>query len=107
MGDNLIGELDAALREAGLSPDAQAVDVARQNAEAQDLSRNGPYTVLGAWSAGDLLVVCEQNTSPDVLGGLNATIQHPPVLVVSSPKGRVAVNPEDLELVRTVVADLS
>lgn len=106
MSDNLVGELDARLGSLGFAQDGEAANVARQNAEAQGLSHNGPYEVLGVWRRGEVMVLLEHNTAPDVFNGLNALISHPPVAVLSGPKGRVAVNPDDLELVSTLVGTM-
>lgn len=95
------------LTKLGFKADSKAKQVAVDNAEAQELSANGDYVVHDVFTKGDVVVTVEQNSSPEDLGGLTAQITHPPVAIAVSPKGRVAFNPEDLELAAAIVADLA
>lgn len=99
--------LEAALLAEGFVADETSRDAVQQNAEAQNMSLNGAYLVLNVYVRNDVLVTIEKNESPEDLGGYTAIIQHPALAIVTSPKGRVAVNPTDVDLVLSVVSDLS
>lgn len=71
------------------------------------MGENGSYKVLACYSKGDVSVTVEQNQSPEVLGGgMSAVVTHPPLAIVVGPKGRIAANPDDIELVVSLISDL-
>lgn len=70
------------------------------------LNENGDYVVHGLYTKGDVQVLIEQTTAPDDPAG-NVIRRHDPVVVISSPKGRVACNPNDLEAILHEVDALS
>lgn len=98
---------DEALLSQGFTLDEASRSAAQQNADAQGMSVNGPYVVESVHVKGDVLVSVERNQSPEDLGGYTALVTHPALAVVTSPKGRIACNPNDVELVLSVVGDLS
>lgn len=68
------------------------------------LSENGPYTVLGSWSKGDVKVHLEQNTAPSEPGSDTMTV-YPPVLVIENGTGgRVNLQVHDLESIAAGLA---
>jgi len=79
---------------AGLASDAKMHD-------------NGPYDVRQVFTKGDVVVLVEQNTAPEDMGGMSAVVSHPACAIIESPKGRVAFNPEDVELAENLVNELS
>jgi hypothetical protein len=95
------------LEELGFTADKEALDTHEQNAAAFGMSDNGAYAVHGVHTKGDVIVHTEQNTAPEDLGGLSAIVTHPTVAVMVSPKGRVAFNPEHVEIVEHLVKELS
>jgi hypothetical protein len=68
---------------------------------------NGPYVVHHVFTKGDVVVVIEQNTAPEDMGGMSAIVSHPACAIIESPKGRVAFNPDDVELAGNLVDELS
>lgn len=77
-----------------------------------DLSRNdNPHKVLSVLKKGDVYAVIEKNVSVDTSGGVESVTRHPAVLILESPKGRVAVSnhddPDNADLIANVVKDLS
>jgi len=62
------------------------------------LNANGDYVVHGLYTKGDVQVLIEQTTSPDDPDG-DVVRRHPPVVVISSPRGRVACRPDDLDAI--------
>lgn len=100
-------EFKVHLESLGFTEDQVSLDAAKANAEAQGMSHNGPYAPLLAMVNGDVLVVVEQNTAREDMNGMTALVEHPPVVVINGPKGRVAANPADLELVSALIAELS
>lgn len=95
------------LTSLGFTADDKAKQAAIDNADAQELSHNGDYTVHDVFTKGDVVITVEQNQAPEDLGGLTAVVTHPPVAVIASPKGRVAFNPADVDLAEILVNDLS
>lgn len=92
----------------GFSRDADSKRAAESNAEANGMSRNGPYTVQDVFVRGDVVITVEQNQSPeDFGGGMTAVITHPPLAIIASPKGRVAFNPQDVPLAQSLVDQFS
>lgn len=72
------------------------------------LSDSGPYVVHSVFTRGDVTVTIEQNTNPeDMGGGMTAVVSHPPCAVIDSPKGRVAFNPNDVDLAVALLNDLA
>lgn len=72
------------------------------------LSHNGAHIVHAYLTKGDVTAVIEQNVSPDTNAGVETIVKHPPVLILESPKGRVAVTTiHDTGLIEALVADLS
>lgn len=98
--------LQETLATLGFAEDAQARQVAIDNAEAQGLGHNGAYTVVAVYTRGDAVLTVEQNNSPEDLGGLTAVIEHPPLAILQTPRTRVAFNPEDTELAERLLAEL-
>lgn len=91
------------LTELGWTQDGQSKQVAEENAQATGLNNNGPYVVRDVWVKDDRMITVECNTAPEDLGGgMTAVITHPPVAVLAGPGMRVAFNPDDLELVRSL-----
>lgn len=74
-----------------------------------DLSHNGDHKVKAYYTKGDVTAVVEQNVSPDTSGGVEIITKHPAVLILESPKGRVAVPnfDDNADLVAVLVKDLS
>ena len=70
------------------------------------LQTGGDYVVHGAWEKGDVKVVCEQNSHPDMPGS-ETVVTYPRVLVVESSKGRAAVRPVDTDALQAVITELS
>lgn len=95
------------LHELGFKADSKAKQAALAEAEAQGLSANGSYDVHAVYVKDGITVTVEQNQAPEDVGGLSAVITHPPVAIMESPKGRVAFNPQHLELVDTLIGELS
>lgn len=95
------------LSELGFKADSKAKQAALTDAEAQGLSVNGSYDVHAVYAKDGITVTVEQNQATEDIGGLSAVVTHPPVAVMESPKGRVAFNPNDVELVETLVGELS
>lgn len=90
-----------------------AADHAAYEADANDpntgegaLNENGEYVVHGLYTKGDVQVLIEQTTSPDDPSG-SVIRRHDPVVVISSSKGRVACNPNDIEAIEHEIAALS
>lgn len=97
-----------ALTSAGFAEDAELKTATEASAEKNGLSASGDYVVLSAWKKGLVTLLFEQNTAPEDLGsGLTATVTHPAVCIVSSPRGRIACNAGDTELILNVAEDLS
>lgn len=95
------------LIELGFKADKQAKQVAVDNADAQGMSANGSYDIHDVFIKGNTVVTVEQNQAPEDLGGLSAVVTHPAVAVIASPQGRVAFNPDNVELAEILVAELS
>lgn len=70
------------------------------------LNQGGEYRVHSTHIKGDMKVLCEQNSHPDAPGS-ETVVTYPKVLVVESPKGRVAVRPVDTEALRDAIQQLS
>ena len=70
------------------------------------LQNGGPYVVHSTHTKGEVKVICEQNSFPDTLGS-ETLVTYPKVLVVESPKGRVAVRPVDEQALRDSIEALS
>lgn len=93
-------ELGAALEAVGFAPHEDAAEYFRAISHELGMQDNGPYEVLACWTRGQTVVLVEQNTAPDDLGGgMTAVITHPPVAVIEGPRGRVAASPLDVALV--------
>lgn len=77
--------------------------------DAMHLSDEYPHKVLHFFTRDDVAVMIEQNMSPDSSGGVEVVMKHPPVMVVESPKGRVAIPNFETNhaLIASVVDDLS
>ena len=86
-------------------------DAANPEVGGADMSEHGPYKVHNAWTKGDVKVWLEQNTAPDTHepdeDEAVAVVTHPRVLIVESPKGRVAVKPSEAATIADVVDALS
>lgn len=96
-----------ALKKAGFVEDRAMKTSTEDAAEKNGLNVGGAYVVLGAWKRAQVTLLFEQNTAPEPVGtGLTATVTHPAVCIVSSPRGRVTCNAEDTELILNVVHDL-
>lgn len=94
----------ALLLSYGFVEDAEAKDVAEQNAAALGLSSNGTYTVHHVFTKGDVLVTIEQNQAAEDMGnGMSAMVTHPPVAVATGPKGRCSFNLEDRDAAKAVL----
>jgi hypothetical protein len=89
----------------------QETDELQTQSDEAGLSANYPHKVLHHYTRDDVTAVIEQNVSEDESGGVAIIMKHPPVLILESPKGRVAVSNHDdaanAELIANVVADLS
>jgi hypothetical protein len=97
-----------ALEKAGFKHDDELKSAHEEAADKNEMHKDGPYVVRGVWKKGLVTLLFEQNTAAEPMGGgMNAIIQHPAVCVVSSPKGRVACNADDTELILSLAADLS
>jgi hypothetical protein len=95
------------LTDAGFTEDTDLAGQLSDHADSAGMRANGPYDVHGAWSKGDVRVHLEQTTAPDSSGGLNVIVQHPAVLVVTAPELRVAVNPDDVAALASVLAQVA
>jgi len=98
-----------ALTGLGFKPDEATQKYLEGLAEDAKMHDNGPYQVRAVYVKGDVTVTIEQNTAPDDLGdGMSAVVSHPPCGIIDGPNGyRVAFNPTDVNLFKTLVADLS
>lgn len=74
-----------------------------------DMSHNGAYKLLAAYSKGNVIVVAEQNTAPEDMGDgeTSAVVTYPKLLIVEGPNGRCAVRPADVEALKAVIEALS
>lgn len=96
------------LLDLGFTRDEASKSAAEANAEANGMSSNGAYVVQDVFVRGEVVVTVEQNQAPeDFGGGMSAIVTHPPLAIIASPKGRVAFNPEDLELAANLANELS
>ena len=72
-----------------------------------NLSHNGPYTIFAVLTKGLFVLVFEQNTASQVIDGMTVSIQHPMVCIVSKGDTRVTCNALDLNLILSLVQDMS
>ncbi len=72
---------------------------------------DNPHKVQAVLTKGDITALIEKNVSEDTSGGVEVIQKHPAVLILESPRGRVAVanhdDPANDSLIRDVVGDLS
>lgn len=70
-----------------------------------------PHRVLAVLTKGDTTALIEKNVSQDVASGVDSITRHPAILILESPRGRVAVSnhddPENAALIATLVAELA
>lgn len=75
------------------------------------LSANYPHKVLGVYTLGNVTALIEQNMSEDVSGGVEVIQKHPAILILESPKGRVAIsnfdNDDHQPVIEQIVNELS
>lgn len=100
-------ELEKALTAAGFTHDDELKDAHVTRADENGMHDSGPYVVHGVWKRGEVTVLVEQNTAKEDIGGMRAAVDHPAVCLITGPKGRIAANPEDVELVLAVAEDLT
>lgn len=74
---------------------------------AKGANNGGTYTVTDCFKKGNVVIHVEQNQASEDVSGMTATVQHPAVAIIESPKGRCAFNPSDLVLAKALVAELS
>lgn len=98
--------LTQVLRKHGFRDDTAMRDGLTQFATDLDLSGSGPYRQNLVMTRGAYTVVVEQNVARERLGDLDAQVTYPEVAILDGPTGRVAFNPNDLELARQLLADL-
>lgn len=90
----------------------------QKTTEFQKLSDNlglsvndNPHKVLNVLTKGDITALIEKNVSEDEAGGVSSITKHPAVLIMESPRGRVAISNHDdddnADLINTVAEDLS
>jgi len=101
-----VEQVIATLANSGWDKNEIQLQQYQQQASNDGLSHNGAYVVLAVLTKGLVTIVFEQNTASENVGGLDAAVTHPAVAVISSPKGKVACNPTDAELIVNVAADL-
>ena len=89
----------AALQAAGFTRDEGASHAYADFASKNGLHSGGQYVVLGVWRRGGTTLLFEQNTTTEPSNGLEITISHPPVCIVTTPSGRVACNAADIDLI--------
>lgn len=98
----------AALKKAGFKHDDETKAAHEEHATTNDMHKDGPYVVHGVWKKGLVNLLFEQNTAAEPMGGgMSAVIQHPHVCIVSGPKGRVACNADDMDLILAMVSEVS
>lgn len=80
---------------------------------------DNPHKVVSVLTKGNVTALIEKNVSEDNSGGVEIVQKHPAVLILESPKGRVAIpnfdnatlmttdGPEDFNLIEKIVSDLS
>lgn len=96
------------LLKAGFKHSDELRSAHQDAAAANNMSHNGQYDVNGVFTKGLVTLVFEQNTCPEPLeGGLDVTITHPPVCIVSGPKGKATCRADDTELILAVADSLS
>lgn len=93
----------------GLGFKNDPADAAKFQAEQHGKGANtgGTYTVTDCLIKGNVVVHVEQNQATEDVSGMTATVQHPAVAVITSPKGTCAFNPNDLVAAKALVAELS
>lgn len=102
-----MADLLSVLTELGFSNDPS--DAAALESEKHESGANtgGAYSVIACMKKGDVTVHVEQNQASEDIGGMSAVVTHPAVALIESPKGRCAFNPNDLELAKALVTELS
>lgn len=91
------------LTESGFSTSPEVREWVKREADVLGMNDGGPYVAHEVYVKGDWSVTLEQTSAPS--GDL--VITYPKVLVIDSPNGRVAVNPNDLDLVAELIAGAS
>lgn len=72
------------------------------------LSRNdNPHKVLAVLTKGSITALVEKNVSDDASGGVEITQKHPAVLIMESPKGRVAISNHDDDDNAPLIAEIT
>jgi hypothetical protein len=98
----------AALESAGFVHDDELKAAHEEHAERYEMHATGPYVIHGMWKKGLVTLLFEQNTASEPMGGgMSAVIQHPPVCIVSGPRGRLACTADDVELILSLVDEVS
>lgn len=97
-------------------------DTAEFQALSDDLglsANDNPHKVQAVLVKGDITALIEKNVSEDNSQGVEIVQKHPAVLILESPKGRVAIpnfdnealmvkgGPEGFNLIEQIVGDLS
>lgn len=96
------------LEKVGFKRDDDLKSAHEVHADENGMHATGRYVVDSVWKKGLVTVLFEQNTAAEDLGGgMAAVIQHPSVCIVSGPKGKAACNPEDTELILTLIQELA
>ncbi len=91
------------LESLGFSEDGAAASYFEQFAADAAMDKGGPYTQHHVYSDGETFVVVEQNVGDENLGGLEATVKYPSVIIIDGPRGRVACSPDDIALVERLI----
>lgn len=93
----------------GLGFSNDPADAAKLQADqhAKGANTGGTYTVSDCLKKGNVVIHVEKNQATEDVSGMTATVQHPAVAIIESPKGRAAFNPSDLELAKALVTELS
>lgn len=93
------------LTELGFSEDTSAQEYFASLAAESGMDKGGPYVQHHVYTDGETFVVIEQNVGDENLGGLEATVKYPPVVIIDGPTvGRVACSPDDVELMERLLS---
>lgn len=91
------------LEQLGFSENAEAAAYFTNLADQAGMHKGGAYTQTHVYEKDGTFVVLEQNIGDEDLGGLEATVKYPPVVVIDGPAGRVACSPDDIALVERLL----
>lgn len=99
--------IDEALTGVGFQADAELKTAHEEAAVSMGMDTGGPYKVLAVYRKGLTNVLIEQNTASEQVDGMEITTSHPALALVQGPKGKVGCNPSDIELLLSLITELS